>query len=99
MHKKKKRSFGHILICLLLICATFFLFWVGLQKVLVTLEINHSIVENQEQSKELTKELDDLKQEKQKLTNPEYLEYLARSKYQLSKEGEQVFKFPNNNEE
>ncbi|MDO4467941.1 MAG: septum formation initiator family protein [Bacillota bacterium] len=92
---KKKKRIGHYLLCLFIICLTIFFFWVGLQKILVTLEINHSIVENQEESKELTKELDELKQEKQNLTNPEYLEYLARSKYQLSKEGEQVFKFPN----
>ena len=31
---------------------------------------------------------------KQNLTNPDYVEYIARGKYLVTKEGEQVFKFP-----
>ena len=40
-----------------------------------------------------------LEETKQKLTNPDYIEYIARGKYLVTKEGEQVFKFPSSEDE
>ena len=36
----------------------------------------------------------DLSDEKEKLEDPEYLKYMVRGKYLVSKDGEQVFKLP-----
>lgn len=37
---------------------------------------------------------EELETQKKNLTNPDYLEFLARGKYHVTREGEQVFVFP-----
>ena len=46
------------------------------------------------EKKELSSKKKELEKAKQNLTNPDYVEYIARGKYLVTKEGEQVFKFP-----
>ena len=64
-----------------------FLIMGGLQQLSMTHELKSSIVQKEKEKKELEKA-------KQNLTNPDYVEYIARGKYLVTKEGEQVFKFP-----
>ena len=47
-----------------------------------------------EEKKNLNSKKKELEKTKQNLTNPDYVEYIARGKYLVTKEGEQVFKFP-----
>lgn len=49
---------------------------------------NRALLEQSESKKE------ELEETKKKLTNPDYLENVARGKYHLSRQGEQVFVFP-----
>ncbi|MBQ0064306.1 MAG: septum formation initiator family protein [Firmicutes bacterium] len=92
--RRNRRSFLHILLCVLLVLTTVLCLWAGMIKIMDMIQIKQSLIENQEKSEDLKKELEDLKEEEQNLKNPEYLEQIARGKYQFSKEGEQVFKFP-----
>ena len=60
---------------------------------------NSCIQQNKKKTQELEEEKSDLEETKQKLTNPDYIEYIARGKYLVTKEGEQVFKFPSSEDE
>ena len=52
------------------------------------------IVQKEKEKKELSSKKKELEKAKQNLTNPDYVEYIARGKYLVTKEEEQVFKFP-----
>lgn len=71
-----------------------FLIMGGLQQLSMTHELKSSIVQKEKEKKELSSKKKELEMAKQNLTNPDYVEYIARGKYLVTKEGEQVFKFP-----
>lgn len=71
-----------------------FLIMGGLQQLSMTHELKSSIVQKEKGKKELSSKKKELEKAKQNLTNPDYVEYIARGKYLVTKEGEQVFKFP-----
>lgn len=71
-----------------------FLIMGGLQQLSMTHELKSSIVQKEKEKKELSSKKQELEKAKQNLTNPDYVEYIARGKYLVTKEGEQVFKFP-----
>lgn len=101
MKTKKKRKLSktmRVFMCGLLICATGYMTWSGIQDLKTTAELKLSIEENKKKSKELSKTQDELESTKEKLTNPDYIEYIARGKYLVTKEGEQVFKFPSSSD-
>ena len=58
-----------------------------------TIQKAHTSHQSKEK-KELSSKKKELEKAKQNLTNPDYVEYIARGKYLVTKEGEQVFKFP-----
>lgn len=62
-------------------------------------ELKDSISEKKETKKSLVAKKKELEQEKKNYTNPEYIEYIARGKYLVTKDGEQVFVFPSNDED
>lgn len=97
--KRKLSTTTRIFICTLLILATAFLTWSGIQDLKTTAEIKLSIENNKKKSAELDETQSELEDTKQKLTNPDYIEYIARGKYLVTKEGEQVFKFPSSNDQ
>ena len=70
----------------------------GLEKfssqLVMTHELRTSINQKQKEKKALSSKKKELEKAKQNLTNPDYVEYIARGKYLVTKEGEQVFKFP-----
>ncbi|WP_297969943.1 septum formation initiator family protein [uncultured Faecalibaculum sp.] len=71
-----------------------FLFWAGWQDVRNLLEIRESIAANEEKSAQLDQRQSNLETARENLDNPDYVEYIARGRYLVTKEGEQVFKFP-----
>ena len=101
-HRKKTRKISNMtrfIICAMLLGMTCFLTWSGIQDLKTTAEIRLSIQQNKKKTQELEEEKSDLEETKQKLTNPDYIEYIARGKYLVTKEGEQVFKFPSSEDE
>lgn len=77
-----------------LLILSVFLCYLGLQDVSTTISLKESIRENLAESAELDSKKEELETTKENLSNPEYVEYMARGKYLVTKEGEQVFKFP-----
>lgn len=61
---------------------------------MMTQDLKASIEQKKEEKKNLNSKKKELEKTKQNLTNPDYVEYIARGKYLVTKEGEQVFKFP-----
>lgn len=49
--------------------------------------------DNKKESQALDERKEELEETKENLENPDYIEYLARGKYLVTKDGEQVFKF------
>lgn len=70
------------------------LFWAGFGDVQNLLDIRADLASDHKKAAELEKRQQELEQVKENLDNPDYIEYIARGKYLVSKEGEQVFKFP-----
>ena len=59
-----------------------------------TFTIKESIKENKKKSLELNQKKAELEGKKEDLSNPDYVEYIARGKFLVTKQGEQIFKFP-----
>lgn len=74
-----------------------FLIGSGLKELKTTYDLKRSIAQTKEKTAELKKEKKDLEKKKKNLSDPDYIEYIARGKYLVTKEGEQVFKFPSEN--
>lgn len=70
-----------------------FLIMGGMRQLVMTHELRTSINQKQKEKKALSSKKKELEKAKQNLTNPDYVEYIARGKYLVTKEGEQVFKF------
>ncbi len=69
------------------------LIYSGLKEVKTTADIRNTIQNDVEESAALDEKKEELETKKDNLTNPDYIEYLARGKYLVTKDGEQVFKF------
>ena len=100
--KKQKRktriSFIRISACLILLIASAFLVYNGAKELKTTADIRISIQEDEEESAALDEKKAELETTKENLTNPDYVEYIARGKYLVTKDGEQVFKFSESDE-
>ena len=59
-----------------------------------TFELKSQIQSNLQEAAQLDEKKKELETTKENLSNPDYVEYIARGKYLVSREGEQVFKFP-----
>lgn len=93
--KSRKRQLGRdLLFCVACLVASAVLLWDGWQDVQNMLEIRQSIEDNEEKAAQLEQRQDDLETTRENLDNPDYIEYIARGRYLVTKEGEQVFKFP-----
>ncbi len=88
--KKRARNLKN----LLLIVATVGLVAAGCSDIFTYFEMQNSIAEMKAETEELEEKQASLKKEVEQLSNSDYIEYMARGKYLVSKEGEQVFKFP-----
>lgn len=97
MAKKLKRRkfslFSPVLSVFYVACSLFFLAMIY-HDVNTTVDLKNQIEENEALKDSVLAEEKNLQDQKEKLTNPDYIEYLARGKYLITKWGEQVFKFP-----
>ena len=84
------RKLGSVL--LLFVSGCFFYF--GAKDISTTIALKESIQENLKESAELDSKKKELEATKENLSNPEYVEYIARGKSLVTKEGEQVYKIP-----
>lgn len=92
--KGKRKKVQHFFVYIAMLVMSGFLIMGGLQQLSMTHELKSSIVQKEKEKKELFSKKKELEKAKQNLTNPDYVEYIARGKYLVTKEGEQVFKFP-----
>lgn len=92
--KGKRKKVQHFFVYIAVLVMSGFLIMGGLQQLSMTHELKSSIVQKEKEKKELSSKKKELEKAKQNLTNPDYVEYIARGKYLVTKEGEQVFKFP-----
>lgn len=92
--KGKRKKVQHFFVYIAMLVMSGFLIMGGLQQLSMTHELKSSIVQKEKAKKELSSKKKELEKAKQNLTNPDYVEYIARGKYLVTKEGEQVFKFP-----
>ncbi|MBP3852045.1 MAG: septum formation initiator family protein [Erysipelotrichaceae bacterium] len=96
--KKTSKKRRHTFFYLFLVIVSGVLIWTGIQELKTTFDLHISIRETEEKNKELKKEKKELEAKKKNLSDPDYIEYIARGKYLVTKEGEQVFKFPSTEE-
>lgn len=83
-----------IVVCLLLAgLSGYFLYSCALD-VLTTFQLKEQIAQNRSQITEMEDEQAALQEQKERLQDPEYLKYMVRGKYLVTKDGEQVFKLP-----
>ena len=69
------------------------MFYCGFKELETTAQIRLSMEDNKKESQALDERKEELEETKENLENPDYIEYLARGKYLVTKDGEQVFKF------
>lgn len=69
----------------------------GAKEIVTMVQLRQSISETEAKTTELKKKEKKLKTTKKNLSDPSYIEYIARGKYLVTKDGEQVFKFPDEN--
>lgn len=95
--KKKRKNRGapiaRFFVCVILLGVSGMLVYSGAKELKTTADIRISIQEDIEESAALDDKKAELETKKENLTNPDYIEYLARGKYLVTKDGEQVFKF------
>ena len=96
--KKQKRKMTPFLrlICYLIIAASVFLLVEVAKEIYTTVELKKQLAEVQQKYQEVQDESAYLLQEREKLTDPDYVQSYARSNYMLSREGEQIFYLPEN---
>lgn len=82
------------LLCVgMLALAAYFLVQIG-RTVYTTYKLSAELKDAQSKLEEVQSENDTLTAEKEKLQDPDYVESYARSNYNLSKSGEQIFYLP-----
>lgn len=94
--KKRKKNRWIYLVLVGIICLCF---GSGIKELKTTVDLKNSIEQSNTKLKELKAKQTDLEKKKKNLLDPDYIEYIARGKYLVTKEGEQVFKFPSTKQE
>ena len=92
--KGRRKKVQLVFVYVIMLGMSAFLIVGGMRQLAMTHELKSSIVQKKKEKKELSSKKKELEKAKQNLTNPDYVEYIARGKYLVTKEGEQVFKFP-----
>ncbi|MDO4663962.1 MAG: septum formation initiator family protein [Erysipelotrichaceae bacterium] len=93
-NKKYKNPFTMGVYYFTIMCITGF-FTMGIVREFKTyFDLKTEVLANQQLRQETLELQQTLENEKKNLTNPDYLEFVARGKYHVSRNGEQVFVFP-----
>lgn len=91
--KKRNNRFKKLVVYSALLFTSVYMFWCGFKELETTAQIRLSMENNKKESQALDERKEELEETKNNLENPDYIEYLARGKYLVTKDGEQVFKF------
>ena len=96
--KKKKRPIATFFSLLLMFCAAVLLYQTA-EDFKTTIDLKKEISSTESTISSLETKQEELKNEKLKLSDDEYVKRYARGKYMMSKHGEQVFVLPPKNTE
>lgn len=99
MRKKVKNRFNSIVVSLALLGGTIFLLIPVIEEVGNTFRLSETLKEVQVQLVVLEQENTSLNEQKTKLLDPEYVKSYARANYMLTKEGEQIYYLPKDDEQ
>ena len=99
MRKKVKNRFNSIVVSLALLGGTIFLLIPVIEEVGNTFMLSETLKEVQAQLVVLEQENTSLNEQKTKLLDPEYVKSYARANYMLTKEGEQIYYLPKDDEQ
>ena len=94
MKAKRKIKPKRFIFCVCMLLASGIMFYQGGKVIYTTFAIKENIKEGKKKSLELDQKKADLEGKKEDLSNPDYVEYVARGKFLVTKQGEQIFKFP-----
>lgn len=96
--KKQKRKMTPFLrlICYVFIAMSVFLLFEVAKEIYTTVQLRAQLAEVQEKYQEVQDESAYLLREREKLKDPDYVQSYARGNYMLSKQGEQIFYLPAN---
>lgn len=86
------------LICIFLFVISAYLIFMIFKEAATTFRLKKELADVQEKYNEVQQENERLTDQKAKLQDPDYVESYARSNYNLSKEGEQIFYLPEDTE-
>ena len=99
MRKEVKNRFNSIVVSLALLGGTIFLLIPVIEEVGNTFRLSETLKEVQAQLVVLEQENTSLNEQKTKLLDPEYVKSYARANYMLTKEGEQIYYLPKDDEQ
>ena len=99
MRKKVKNRFNSIVVSLALLGGTIFLLIPVIEEVGNTFRLSETLKEVQAQLVVLEQENTSLNEQKTKLLDPEYVKSYARANYMLTKESEQIYYLPKDDEQ
>lgn len=99
MKKKVKNRFNSVVLSVVLLGGTIFLLIPVIEEVGNTFRLNKTLKEVEAQLVVLEQENNSLNEQKTKLLDPEYVKSYARANYMLTKEGEQIYYLPKDDEQ
>lgn len=99
MKKKVKNRFNSIVLSVVLLGGTIFLLIPVIEEIGNTFRLSETLKEVEAQLVLLEQENNSLNEQKTKLLDPEYVKSYARANYMLTKEGEQIYYLPKDDEQ
>lgn len=99
MKKKVKNRFNSVVLSVVLLGGTIFLLIPVIEEVGNTFRLSETLKEVEAQLILLEQENTSLNEQKTKLLDPEYVKSYARANYMLTKEGEQIYYLPKDDEQ
>lgn len=99
MKKKIKNRFNTIIVSLVLLAGTVFLLIPVVEEIGNTIRLSETLEEVKAELIVLEQENISLEEQKTKLLDPEYVKSYARANYMLTKEGEQIYYLPKDDEQ
>lgn len=99
MKKKVKNRFNSLVLSVVLLGGTIFLLIPVIEEVGNTFRLSETLKEVEAQLVLLEQENTSLNEQKTKLLDPEYVKSYARANYMLTKEGEQIYYLPKDDEQ
>lgn len=98
--KKRRRKATPItkLICVMALGLTCFFLFSFVKELSTTYRLQKEVAEVQAKLQEMQDQNESLNKEKMKLQDPDYIGNFARGKYMISKQGEQIFVLPSDDQ-